>query len=370
MFSIAFKEARSFFRNAPNLFFTIFFPSMCVFFLGTFLESIEVSDKAVGELSIAYYIEQKNSVSAAAFEEFIQGLEDKGVVSAEKINFHKLSDAERQSYSAAVELKDSDIIIYSGSDKIKNRTVKALFDSYHQISSAYLSVAVVNPAAVAGVQVSDQSFVKQKDLGTNRSMMDYYAVTMAVMIMFMGSCIGGSESYINEQTFCTMDRLDVSPLNKTYLYFGKIIGALPMVILQVGAVMLTSTLFFDAHYCNTIGGNVLLIAMFFCASLAALSFGILFNLFFPMLPSSLVIMPIVWISCFFSGTFAMDIHINGVSEKLPMYVIQKAAFDLTIFSREEKAVHVIAASLIILVVIVLISIVKVNVRKKTDRRQA
>lgn len=66
----------------------------------------------------------------------------------------------------------------------------------------------------------------------------------------------------------------------------------------------------------------------------------------------------------------MDIHINGVSEKLPMYVIQKAAFDLTIFSREEKAVHVIAASLIILVVIVLISIVKVNVRKKTDRRQA
>ncbi len=54
MLSIIMNEARSFIRNGSNLFFTIFFPCACVFFLGTFLESVESSDKAVGELKLAY----------------------------------------------------------------------------------------------------------------------------------------------------------------------------------------------------------------------------------------------------------------------------------------------------------------------------
>ena len=377
MFSIILNEVRSFLRSGSNLFFTVFFPCACVFFLGTFLESVEVSDGAVGELKIAYCIEGGDVYSKEAFEEFIGSLVNEGILSAEKVSADKISGSAYDAtayygeadYSAAVELDGSDIIIYGGRDEIKNRTVKAIFDSYNKTAGAYMSVVVVNPAGLANVRISgssgnDVNFVIHKDLGTNRSMMDYYAVTMAVMILFMGSCIRGAGVYEDEHTNFTISRLDASPVSRTAVFFGKIIGSLPMVLIQILSVMLVSTLLFGAHYCDTVSGNLLLAAMFITASLAALSVGVFVNLIFPRIPAGLVIMPILWLAMFFSGTFAMDIHVPGLTECMPMYLIQRAAFDLTVFGRTEKVLRVIAVSLIIFAVMLVMGRLKANAGRK------
>ncbi len=365
MISVILNEARSFLRNGSSLFFCIFFPSILVFFLGTFLESVEVSDAAVGELSIAYSTQNADAGFAASFEEFIKNFESGEVLSAEKISADKISGAVSEKYSAAVELNGSDIIIYGGSNAVKNRTVKALLDSFEQMTKSYMTVASVNPAALTSVgAASDSSFVKQKDLGTSRSMMDYYAVAMAVMIVFMGSCIGGATTYSNEHSNCTIDRLNISPVSPTAVYFGKIIGSMPMVVIQVVTVMIVSTIFYGARYCSDFGGNLLLALMLVSVSFAVLAAGILVNLFFPKLMSMPLIMLVMWVMMFYSGTFAMNIHIDGISERLPPYVIQKAAFDLTVFSRPERAVHTTIAALIIFAVLLLVGAVKVNIRRK------
>lgn len=392
MFSIILNEVRSFLRSGSNLFFTVFFPCACVFFLGTFLESVEVSDEAVGEIKLAYCTDGGDAYSAAAFEEFIGSLVNEGVLSAEKVSADKISgftmvdstmagSVMASSYSAAVELDGSDIVIYGGRDDIKNRTVKAIFDSYTHTAAAYMSVAVVNPAALADVRISgsgrndgdigrdegnDISFVIHKDLGTNRSMMDYYAVTMAVMILFMGSCIRGAGVYEDEHTNSTISRLDASPVSRTAVFFGKIIGSLPMVLIQVLSVMLVSTLLFGAHYCNTASGNLLLAAMFITASLAALSVGVFVNLIFPRIPAGLVIMPVLWLAMFFSGTFAMDIYVPGLTECMPMYIIQRAAFDLTVFGRTKKVLQVIVVSMAIFAVMLVMGRFKANAGRKNS----
>lgn len=391
MFNIILNEVRSFLRSGSNLFFTIFFPCACVFFLGTFLESVEVSDEAVGELNLAYCTDSGDVYSAAAFEEFISSLVNEGVLSAEKVSADKISGFTMAGsamaynagadYSAAVELDGSDIVVYGGRDDIKNRTVKAIFDSYTRTAAAYMSVAAVNPAALADVGISGSSrndgdiegdensagsFVIHKDLGTNRSMMDYYAVTMAVMILFMGSCIRGAGVYEDEHTNFTISRLDASPVSRTAVFFGKIIGSLPMVLIQVLSVMFVSTLLFGAHYCNTVSGNLLLAAMFITASLAALSVGVFVNLIFPRIPAGLVIMPMLWLAMFFSGTFAMDIHVPGLTECMPMYIIQRAAFDLTVFGRTEKVLRVIAVSMAIFAVMLILGRFKANAGRKNS----
>lgn len=375
MFNIILNEVRSFLRSGSNLFFTVFFPCACVFFLGTFLESVEVSDEAVGEIKLTYCADGGDAYYAAAFEEFICSLVNEGVLSAEKVNADKISgftmvestmvESAMADYSAAVELVGSDIIIYSGRDDIKNRTVKAIFDGYDRTVAAYMSIAAVNPAALADVRISDNdSFVVHKDLGTNRSMMDYYAVTMAVMILFMGSCIRGAGVYEDEHTNFTISRLDASPVSRTAVFFGKIIGSLPMVLIQILSVMLVSTLLFGAHYCNTVSGNLLLAAMFITASLAALSVGVFLNLIFPRIPAGLVIMPALWLAMFFSGTFAMDIHVPGLTECMPMYIIQRAAFDLTVFGRTEKVLRVITVSMSIFAVMLVLGRFKANAGRK------
>ncbi len=374
MLNIILNEVRSYLRNGSRMFFTVFFPCACVFFLGTFLESVEVADKAVGELSIAYCTEGGDAHSVVAFEKFVDGLEKEGVLSAERVSAINTDGFDAAEYSAAVEVSGSDIIIHNGSDQIKNRAVKAVFNSYNQVASAVLSAVSVKPAVYADMEniteALDGSFVLQKDLGANRSMMDYYAVTMAVMILFMGSLIGGAETYTEEHECCTMQRLDASPVGRTAVFFGKIIGQFPMVFAQVLSVMLVSTLLFQAHYCNTVSGNLLLAAMFIAASLAALSVGVLLNLIFPRIPTGLVIMPALWLAMFFSGTFAMDIYIPGLTECMPMYIIQRAAFDLTVFGNTAKAIRVIEVSLVIFAVMLVLGRLKIAPRRGVARNWA
>ena len=364
MKNIIINQFRAFLRSGGGLFFTLFFPSICTFFLGTFLEKVQVSDYAVGEISLAYCIESADGISAASFESFIKGLDKDGVISAEKVSPENIGKAAENS-SAAVALNGSDITVYLGSDNIKNRTDKALFDSYVQMSGAYMSAASVNPMAILNIDTDTaDSYVREKDFGKTRTMMDYYAVSMAVMIVFMGSCMGGASAYSDEHNYCTMNRLTASPVSRMKIYIGKIIGSMPMLILQIAAIMLTSTLLFGASYCSTVGGNILLAVMLICCSMAALAAGMLVNLMLPKVPAPAILMPVLWMMLFYSGVFAQDIAVDGFSDVLPPYKMNQAAADLTIFSRPEKALQIIVYALIIFAVLVLIGALKVNIRRK------
>lgn len=362
MLAVILNEIRSCFRNGSTLFFSILFPSLCTVLLGTLIEKLEVADEAVGELKLAYCIEE-GGYSAQPFEEFILALDEEGVVSAERISADEL-DGIAEKYSAAVRLSGSEIVIYNGKTAVQNRTVKALIDGYNQNAGAYTAVAERDPRALGNIKISDEELVVPKDFGRTRTMMDYYAVAMTVVIIFFGAMIAGADTYTSENSHKTLDRLNVSPISPTRVYFGKIIGLLPLVLVQVGTVMVCSTAFFGAHFCVTLGGNMLLFAMFICASLASLAVGVLMNLILPKMNSWAVLMPINWVLLFFSGAFEPDIAIKGVSDYFPPRIILDAAFDLTVFSRTERAADVIIWSLVIFAALIFLGWIKVNVRRK------
>ncbi len=362
MLHVILNEIRGCFRSGSTIFFSVLFPSLCTFFLGTLLEDIEVSDSVVGELNVAYCVED-GGYSADTFEEFILSLEKENVLTAVKVTKNELENA-AEKYSAAVELNGAEITIYNGSNNVQNRTVKALIDGYDQTAAAYMTVAQTNPQALANIEVSDDNFVQQHDFGRTRTMMDFYAVAMTVVIVFFGSCIAGATTYSSEYAANTINRLDIAPVSKTAVYFAKILGHLPLTLVQSGTVMIVSTLFFGAHYCDTLAENLLLFAMFVCASLAVLAVGVLLNLLLPKMQPWAVLMPVLWVMLFFSGVFAKDTSIDGVTEHLPPRMILDAAFDLTTFSRTERAVSVCVWSLVIFAVLIVIGCIKVNLRRK------
>lgn len=362
MLQVILNTVRSCFRSGTTIFFSILFPSLCTFFLGTLLENIETSDDVVGEINLAYCIESSD-YSAKAFEGFILSLDEENVISAEKIGAGELENA-AEKYSAAVGLNGSEITVYNGKNAVQNRTVKALMDGYNQNAAAYMTVAEKNPQALANIKVTDENLVAPKDFGRTRTMMDYYAVSMTVVIIFFGAMISGAEAYHEEDTCKTINRLNISPLSRTAVYFGKIVGHLPLVFVQVGTVMIVSTLVFGAHFCASFGEDLLLFVMFICASLATLAFGVCVNLLFPKMQSWAVLMPINWIMLFFSGAYQADIAIKGVSEYLPPNILMDAAFDLTVFGRTERAVSVSLWSLGIFAALMLIGWIKVNTRRK------
>lgn len=374
MLSIILNEIRSNLRNKTTIFLSFLFPSLCVFFLGTFLEKVETSDAAVGELSIAYCMENASEHHAVAFGNFINSLVDKDVLTAEKVTAEQIREYkfkfpggnlnsskfprenfdsgnfDSEKYSALIELDGSEFTIYYGNDAIKNRTVKAMLEGYNQIYAVYEAAASANPSAMSSIEISNERFVSNNSFGKTRTMMDYYAVTMAVVITFFGAVSLGACTYADEYANHTIERLNASLVSPSAVFFGKIIGTLPVVFIQTISVMLSSTLLFGAHYCDTFGGNLLLFVLFICASLSAVSVGVLFNLFFPKVPALTIFMSVLWLAMFLSGTFTPDIYISGLTECMPMYQIQRAAFDLTVFGKNERIVRVVLISLVVFAV--------------------
>lgn len=222
---------------------------------------------------------------------------------------------------------------------------------------------------MASVELTEDSYVKQHDFGRTRTMMDYYAVAMTVVIIFFGACISGASVYSDEYANHTIDRLNAAPISKTAVYFGKVLGLLPLVLVQVGTVMIVSTLFFGARFCGTAGENLLLFAMFVCSSLMMLAVGVLLNLMFAKLQPWAVLMPIFWVMLFFSGAFHKDMYIEGISEYLPPRIMLEAAFDLTSFSRPQRAVSVTVWSLVIFAALIGLGYIKVHSGQKRSQRR-
>lgn len=349
MFSIILSTFRGFYRNKINLFFCILFPSILTYLLGSMLDGFYNGDDTIETIHIAYVSETDGKEPV---ERFLDSLQEEGMLTYEKES--GLAEAQERLEAEEIDgicvLESGEPVLYEGADGVKNRTLRTLFQCYLRMETAYVTAFknTQDPSILQNISYEENEGVENghiavKGLGTGQSMMDYYAVAMLVMIIFFACLISGGENVIEDRKLYTQDRIALSPLSPMKVYLGRIIGDIPMCTMQIAAMMLASTLLFHARYCGTWQDNLLLILMFFSVSFAILTFAILLAHLMPISPV-LILLPISWVMLALSGSFAKDIHIKGVSEYMPPYIIQQAAFDLTVFGRREGTIQVIAVS--------------------------
>jgi ABC-2 type transport system permease protein len=195
--------------------------------------------------------------------------------------------------------------------------------------------------------------VEEKSYGVTRTMMDYYAITMIVMIFFFGSANAAASTFYQMRRDGTLRRLIASPVSKTSAYLQLLLSNVPLNILQVAVVMLVSTSLFGVHYAATWQLNVLLFVMLAVVGVAFSSLFLLFGMFIrvnPLIP----IMPVMWALLFLSGTFSKEIFVPGLTEFMPPYLIQTAAFDLTLFGHTGRAAVALAVSSALIVLSTLV----------------
>lgn len=345
MGSIIIKEIKEFYRNPVNIFMGLLFPVLLVFFLGTMLQSLDIADYNIGEISVEYSVSEADDMAANSFVSFLDGIEMiKSKQTEDKESSLALTDSGE--LDAYIELKSGEIKLYSGKNAIAMRALSSILNSYIAVSDTYYKIAMSDPMMLMklGDNNSEQTYVEQDGLGINRSMMDYYAVCMAVMMIFMSHIIMGGETFNDEKKTCTMSRLYISPLGRVKIFFGKIIGILPAAVMGNLTIMLFSAFVFGAHYCDNFGGNLLLFMMLNCCSMASVALGILIGLVIKAPPEGIV-MPFAWSMLFFSGSFSKEIFFEGFSNNLPPYIVQQAAFSLTLYNEPSGALTVIAVSL-------------------------
>ena len=227
MLSLIIKQIREYFRSPANVFMGLFFPVLLVFFLGTMLQNLDIADYDIGEIKLQYNVTQTDEQSGKAFAEFLDNI---SMIKAEKASDEKtaLSLTDKGDIDAYIELKNGEILLYSGRNEIANRALGSVLNSFIAVSDTYYKIASTDPSLLMNTDTdTEKSFVEQDGLGVTRSMMDYYAVSMAVMMIFMSHMIMGSTSLKDEERIFTLQRLYLSPVGKVKLFFGKLIGTLP-----------------------------------------------------------------------------------------------------------------------------------------------
>lgn len=350
MLSITIKEIKDFYRDKTNLFFFLLFPVLMVFLLGNLLGGMDQSEEAIGELRIRYILDTKDPYQVRAIRNFIEGAgENVSMIFEETDDLNESKELAGKDEITAVVVFSADpleIDIYEGSDRIKNRTVFAIMNGFTQTNHAISTVMQTNPASLAELTISREEYIRQKDLGVKRTMVDYYAITMIAMISFFSSLVGAG-AFMGERQSKTINRLIIAPQNRVILFFQKILGMVPQVMLQIAIIMLVSVFLFKANYAADPVDNIVLFLMFLLVSFCMISIGAVIGILVKVNPM-VVIMPVIWIIMFLGGTYAKDFYIKGLTEAMPVYGIQRAAFDLAIFGRYEKAREVIIVCLLIM----------------------
>lgn len=363
MLSLIIKQMREYFRNPVNVFMGLLFPVLLVFFLGTMLQGLDISDYDIGKIKLQYSVSGADEQSGKAFAEFLDNID---MIKAEKNNDSenalKLTDS--GDTDAYIELKNGEIVLHKGRNDIVNRALSSVLNSYIAVSDTYYKIASTDPSLLMDIDAdTEKLFVEQEGLGVTRSMLDYYAVSMTVMMIFMSHMMMGSTAFKDEEKIFTMSRLYLSPLGRTKLFFGKLIGILPSAVISNAVIMLLSAFVFGARYCDNFIGNLLLFLLFSCCSMAATAVGMLIGIIIK-IPAEGVIIPLAWSLLFFSGSFSKEIFLEGFSDKLPPYLIQQSAFRLTLYGESGDTVVTMAVCLAVTVFVSLIGAVIFR-RKKT-----
>lgn len=324
---------REFSRQKANLFFTVFFPSILVFILGTLLEQWNIAEYEIPDIHVAYVAQE----SYPAFEMFLEEAKAEGM-----LNF--VTDVEKEAALAEIDTTFSGVIEYDaegrqlilhqGTDAVVNRAMHITLQSYASLEEAVM-LCYEN-----GVQMDMTAFNKAGDyviakkLGVERSMIDYYAVCMLVMILFMGGTMSGGMQFYEFRTTGLFRRTGITPVNKVKLFVQMLLGNIPGSIIEIVTIMFCSVFFFGGHYCADFLGNAVLFCYFFLIALTVSAVGAVVGLCVNVNPTA-ILMPVSWVILFFSGSFA-NIYIEGVTNLMPAYQIQQAAFDLTLFGNYEK----------------------------------
>lgn len=359
MIQIIIKESKDYLRDKSNVFFFFIFPIIMVFLLGNLLSSMDNAEEVIGEVNIHYGIETESYVDIMSVKEFIRGVEDN-----KNIFFKETKDVDASikmagdgNIAAIVIFKNEpmEIHIYEGLDRIKNRTINAMMNGFSQFNKAINIIIKSNPKVLLSSMDNETDYIIRKDLGVNRTMLDYYAITMMAMLCFMSIMIGAM-CFMGERQDRTIYRLKIAPISQVKLFFAKIFGLLPQTVLQILIMMVSSTLLFGANYSTNFIDNLYLFFMFIVVTFTMISIGAVCGLFIDINPMT-IIMPLIWVMMFFSGTYSKEIFIDGITQYMPIYQVQEAAFDLAIFGRYQKANTVIIICLSLSIILLVIGAV-------------
>ena len=258
-------------RDKQSLIFMILLPIFLVLILGNALKNNEdFSARTLDKVNVLY-VNNSDDQGGANFESFINLKELNEIIKPTKVDTIEEGKAliENRKYDALV-IYDEKIdgklqVVGSDYNQLGVSIVKSIIDTYSSQANSF--------EALAKIKARDFSYEKYSNLneetitvsGKKPSAIDYYAVTMMVMIVMYGSIY--SNFAIDKSYYSTVgNKIKSAPVKMGDIFIGEGIGVVSTIMLQVIVLLLVSNLAFGVNF-----GSSIPIILFIAFSLAVAS---------------------------------------------------------------------------------------------------
>ncbi len=367
--TIAYYNIIRFFRDKKSFIYMLALPIILILILGSALDS-NFKINSIDRTKVVYVNKDGGNISKN-FDEFLDNKEVKELIEVEKMDSYQLAFKElnddkikaiiyiNEDYSDKVKKGEKAPIevIGSNSNSFRFFLVKNLVSSFIEGANTSEALAKISDRKELRLQRWDNITEESISLdGKRPKAVDYYAVTMMVMIIMYGASYGVAEigeNYMNP----VGKRINSTPLKGYENFLGKTIAIVFTMSFQFIALILFSKYAYKANF-----GSHILFVIFVCFSLSILStfLGVALCLIFKdKVVAGRILNIIVPIFTFISGGyFVVDgMFSSGLIKKLlyisPNYLAQKAIFN-NIYggAAGETQVCILALWIMILVLLV------------------
>lgn len=364
--NIAWKGIKTDFRDARTLFFMLAFPILLMLVLGTALSNAFTTSLPVADIDILY----KDKTESGNFQLFIDEVEKSGIQFKEaKDPIDGEKEVEKRNYDGYVKVTNEGVQLYlNNGSSIEGNILQGMLSSYvdqYNITSEIIKMAP-DKLESAFTREQPKDFIQETSLLPDRqpSSMDYYAIVITTMIILYGA-IGASSLIVSERVRKTGDRLIASPVRKSEIFIGKVLGCLVVNIICLVLIISLSTLLFKANWGDHLElvFLVLLTEVIFAVSMGI---GLSFITKTSAAPS-VIIMLFVQIASFFGGAYFKIENPEGIfkfiTELSPLTWMNTALTKIIYANEFSAAIPAISINLAGSLIFFLVAIVSLQRRE-------
>jgi ABC-2 type transport system permease protein len=311
IFSIAWKEIKSDFRDRRTMFFMLLFPIVLMLVLGTALSNTFTTSLPVDDLHVLY----TDTTKGENFQPFITEVKKSGV------HFKKASDetkakkdVQQSKVDGYVKVTDEGLQLYlNNSNSIEGNILQGMLSAYvdrYNIASEIMKAAPGKMAVAFSGGNQGTNFIKETSLQPDKqpSSMDYYAIVITTMIILYGA-MSASSLIVEERIRGTANRLIASPIRKSDIFIGKVLGSLVSSSLSALLVVQLSKLLFNANWGDH-EGMVYLVLLTEIIFAVSLGIGISFLSKTHAAPKVIITL-VAQLSSFFGGSYFRIVNPEG-----------------------------------------------------------
>jgi ABC-2 type transport system permease protein len=284
------------------MFFMLAFPVVLMLVLGTALSNTFTTSLPVDDIDVLY----RDTTQGEYFQRFMTETEKSGVhfkKATENIDGEK--EVKQGTYDGYVEVSDDGIELYlNNGSSIEGNILQGMLASFvgqYNIASEIIKVAPEKLES-AFTREKPADFIKETSLLADKQpgSMDYYAMVITTMIVLYGA-MSSSSLIVSERVRKTADRLIASPVRKSEIFIGKVLGSLVSNSICIMLVILFSKLIFKANWGEHLG-LVFLVLLTEVVFAVSLGIGVSFLTKTSAGPR-VIIMLFVQLSSFFGGAY-------------------------------------------------------------------